>query len=64
MKPRLEIRIAAARHIITSPQDFASEEKIRERAYELYERRERSSGNDLNDWLQAEAEAREDLLAA
>jgi Protein of unknown function (DUF2934) len=64
MKTRLEIRIAAGRHIITSPRDFASEEKIRERAYELYEQRERSSGNDLNDWLQAEAEAREDLLAA
>jgi hypothetical protein len=34
------------------------EEKIRVRAYELYERRGRIDGFALDDWLQAEAEIR------
>ncbi len=34
------------------------EEQIRRRAYELYEARGRKSGNELKDWLQAEAEIR------
>jgi len=33
-----------------------AEEKIRLRAYELYERRGRINGHALDDWLQAEAE--------
>jgi hypothetical protein len=33
-----------------------SQEKIRERAYELYERRGRKSGQDEQDWLCAEQE--------
>jgi hypothetical protein len=33
------------------------EETIRARAYELYEQRGRIDGHDLQDWLQAEAEA-------
>lgn len=33
-----------------------TEELIRERAYELYERRGREDGHDLEDWLEAEAE--------
>jgi hypothetical protein len=32
------------------------EERIRLRAYELYEKRGRLEGHDLEDWLQAEAE--------
>lgn len=32
------------------------EEKIRCRAYELYEQRGRLDGNDFDDWLQAETE--------
>ena len=32
------------------------EEKIRARAYELYERRGRDEGHHIDDWLQAEAE--------
>jgi Protein of unknown function (DUF2934) len=32
------------------------EERIRRRAYELYERRGREDGRDTEDWLQAEAE--------
>jgi len=35
------------------------EAEIRRRAYELYERRGRVGGHDLDDWLQAEAEVLE-----
>jgi len=40
------------------PTESASEvqEKIRRRAYELYEERGRTDGRDLEDWLQAESE--------
>ena len=31
-------------------------ERIRQRAYELYEGREQQAGHELNDWLQAESE--------
>ena len=34
----------------------AQVEKIRQRAYELYEPRGREEGHDFDDWLQAEAE--------
>jgi hypothetical protein len=42
------------------------EERIRLRAYELYEKRGRRDGHALDDWLQAEAELteRESLRAA
>ncbi len=36
-----------------------TEERIRARAYELYEQRGKSDGHSLNDWLQAEAELTE-----
>jgi hypothetical protein len=32
------------------------EQQIQQRAYELYERRGRTDGHDLEDWLQAECE--------
>ena len=32
------------------------EEQIRRRAYEIYEERGREDGNELDDWLRAEAE--------
>ena len=32
-------------------------EQIRQRAYELYEGRERQDGHELDDWLRAESEA-------
>jgi hypothetical protein len=32
------------------------DEKIRRRAYDLYEKRGRRNGHELDDWLQAEAE--------
>jgi hypothetical protein len=33
-----------------------TEERIRRRAYEIYEQRDRIDGLDLDDWLQAETE--------
>jgi len=36
------------------------DELIRQRAYELYEKREKQEGNEVDDWLQAE----QDVLAA
>ena len=36
----------------------ATEELIRQRAYELYEEREREDSHALDDWLAAEAEVR------
>jgi hypothetical protein len=38
----------------TQPQNL--EEQIRRRAYEFYEAQGREDGQDLNDWLRAEAE--------
>ena len=40
----------------TVPNPTALEERIRLRAYELYEARDREDGHELDDWLQAEAE--------
>jgi len=39
--------------VVTDP---SLEEKIRVRAYALYEERGREDGHDLEDWLRAEAE--------
>jgi Protein of unknown function (DUF2934) len=39
----------------TAPPGYM-EEKIRRRAYELYEARGREHGRDLEDWFRAEAE--------
>ena len=35
------------------------EERIRERAFELYVRRGNQSGSEIDDWLQAEGEMRQ-----
>jgi hypothetical protein len=40
----------------TPVRDNSAEEKIRVRAYELFERRGAEHGRALDDWLQAEAE--------
>jgi len=40
------------------------EERIRGRAYDLYERRGRVDGHDLEDWLQAEWEENERTIPA
>lgn len=36
-------------------------ERIRQRAYELYEARDRLGGHELDDWLLAEAEAMQQI---
>ncbi len=41
---------------ITSHRTSELEEKIRVRAFEIYEQRGRDQGRDIDDWLQAEAE--------
>jgi hypothetical protein len=41
----------------TNPTDI--DERIRRRAYEIYEQRDRIDGLDLDDWLQAESEIME-----
>jgi hypothetical protein len=38
------------------PDPLTIEEAIRKRAYELFETRDRESGHELDDWLQAEKE--------
>jgi len=44
-------------------QNFDLQERIRVRAYELYEQRGRENGRELDDWLQAEAEATTEIAA-
>lgn len=36
---------------------------IAQRAYEIYEQRGRNDGEDMNDWLRAEAEVRSSIMA-
>ena len=38
------------------PEDLPIEERIRQRAYELYVARGSASGSEIDDWLQAEEE--------
>ena len=44
-------------------QDSDVKERIRTRAYELYEQRGGDKGRELDDWLQAEAEAIGEIAA-
>jgi hypothetical protein len=46
----------------TSGNHAANHEEIRRRAYEFYLEREGLGGNELDDWLQAEAELGRDAL--
>ncbi|HEV2689383.1 MAG TPA: DUF2934 domain-containing protein [Bryobacteraceae bacterium] len=41
------------------PEDLSLEERIRQRAHELYISRGSASGSELDDWLQAEEEIME-----
>ena len=43
-----------ATSVLVDPETL--EDQIRARAYELYEERGKEDGNDLDDWLRAEAE--------
>ena len=40
----------------TEAQTLDRDERVRNRAYALYEQRGRVDGHDMDDWLQAEAE--------
>jgi Protein of unknown function (DUF2934) len=62
-KRRAERRVAmAAKEVLKAEvkisDDLSQEqfEKIRQRAYELYEARGREEGHDIDDWFQSEAE--------
>jgi hypothetical protein len=52
---------AAGKRAALTPEE--RHEQISRRAYELYERRGRHHGNDLRDWLQAEAELEGDVVS-
>ena len=43
----------------SEPQELELEHQIRLRAYELYEKRGREDGHELEDWLRAEEELAE-----
>jgi len=43
-------------NVVTTPDTFASQDRIRARAYELYERRSRGPSQEKQDWLRAEEE--------
>ena len=46
----------------TSANHGPSHEEIRRRAYEIYLERDGRGGNELDDWLRAEAELRRDAI--
>lgn len=46
----------ATSNVATMPDIISSQERIRDRAYELYESRGREAGQDEQDWLRAEQE--------
>jgi DUF2934 family protein len=54
--------MSAARFPTNPAQANSLEEKIRIRAYLLFEKRGGEHGHDLDDWLQAEAEIQRDPL--
>lgn len=56
MKPTLEIPISAAKQNLSKEANVEVLEKIRLRAYELYEQRGREEGHEVEDWLKAESE--------
>lgn len=45
---------ASAVMTVVLPRVFASQDQIRERAFEIYEKRGGKPGNDMQDWLSAE----------
>ncbi len=42
------------RNNVAAPQASTSQDRIRERAFEIYERRGSKPGHDLQDWFRAE----------
>jgi hypothetical protein len=64
MKTILEIPNAVANRGTEIELKSEPDESIRKRAYELYEQRGHIDGHELEDWLQAEAEVKEQAVAA
>ena len=55
-QPKLKKTVVAAPRAsaVTLPQVFASQDQIRERAFEIYQKRGSQPGNDMQDWFRAE----------
>ena len=64
MKATLEIPISPAKQNLAAEPSVDNQEKIRLRAYELYEARGHKEGHELEDWLQAESEVTTKPVAA
>lgn len=56
MKPKHTTPTPPRRSHQTTASPSELQERIRRRAYELYEQRGREVGHELDDWLQAESE--------
>ncbi|HET9304515.1 MAG TPA: DUF2934 domain-containing protein [Candidatus Sulfotelmatobacter sp.] len=64
MKPTLEILDPPAKQNLSQESNVEVLQKIRLRAYELYEQRGRGEGHEVEDWLKAEAEVIAQPVAA
>lgn len=64
MKAKVEIPISQKKEDLMHETDLELEQKIRQRAYELYEGRLREEGHELEDWLKAESEVQRKPIAA
>jgi DUF2934 family protein len=58
MKSALELQVSQKKQSEVNESHPELEQRIRMRAYELYEQRNRGYGHDVEDWLDAEAELR------
>jgi Protein of unknown function (DUF2934) len=59
MRSILKAEVSASNRAESNESTVTLEQRIRTRAYELYEQRRRGDGHDVEDWLDAEAEVRE-----
>ena len=64
MKPAVEIPKPTSKPPAAEESTIQLQDKIRERAYELYEKRGRIDGNEVDDWLLAESEIAKQPKAA
>ena len=58
MKSALEQQVSPKKNSEANESHLEPEQRIRIRAYELYEQRNRGFGHDVEDWLDAEADLR------
>ncbi|HLZ41835.1 MAG TPA: DUF2934 domain-containing protein [Candidatus Sulfotelmatobacter sp.] len=56
MKPSLGTSISQGKQNLSQESNVETLEKVRLRAYQLYEQRGRGEGHDVEDWLKAESE--------